>query len=167
MSKGHCITPLANHSHCLAAGLCHARMPPCQRPHQRRQTDRQAETGTRGGRVTEKQPGFPAALPAQTCINVTVKAARADSYLASPCRRLERCQPPGLLFPYPHRPAQQLQGTVSKLSLVEDSGPKAASTLPSSTHVPLLTPLHPWGTGRRAWDKHKSRTITPELVPVT
>lgn len=133
-----------------------------------KEADRQAETGTRGGRVTEKQPGFPAALPAQTCINVTVKAARADSYLASPCRRLERCQPPGLLFPYPHRPAQQLQGTVSKLSLVEDSGPKAASTLPSPTHVPSLAPLHPWGTGRRAWDKHgKSRMITPELVPVT
>lgn len=165
--QGHCTTPLANPCHCLAAGLCHARMLCCQRPSRRRQTDRQRQAHAEA----ESQRSSPASLllrqPARTCINVTTRAVTADSYLTSPRRRLEWCQPPGLLFPYPHRPAQQLQGTVSKLSLVEDSGPKAALTLPSPTHVPSLAPLHPQGMGRRARDKHgKSRTITPELVPV-
>lgn len=135
-----------------------------QRPHRRRQTDRQTGTGKRRGSHREAAwlPQCSTSPGMHHC-----HGKGCDSRQLSHCPAAGwKGASPRLLFPNPHRPAQPLQGTVPKPALAEDSGPKAVQpcSLPPASHHSLP---YPQGLGRGTRNKHgKSRTITPELLPV-
>lgn len=127
-----------------------------------KEADRQ--TGTRGGRVTEKQPGSPAAPPARTCINVTATAATAARLSRFPAPQAGVLPAPRAFVSISTQPS----AAIARDSFKTVSGPKGSSDTALSHPCPIARYSASSGHGKTGMGQTwQVQDITPELVPVT